>query len=189
VTLDSQRRLGPFRPEAVDGLEYAAPDVVQQIVAIEDQGDRDALAGGQGGEGESALHDESYLGADLGFCGVHDGGLDFDMVFGPEAGALDLTDIGVVQKPVEQRGGEYGVVVEDFRPAFERAIGTHQDGATLVALGDDLEQQVGAELVDRQVPDLVHDDERRFQIALHGAFQGAGTGGSRESVDGCRWRW
>jgi hypothetical protein len=87
------------------------------------------------------------------------------VVFGPITRTLDLADIGVMQKPVEQRGGERGVVVEDFRPGFERPIGAHQDGAALVALGDDLEQQVGAELIDREVADFVHDDERRFQIA------------------------
>jgi hypothetical protein len=42
------------------------------------------------------LHDESYLGADLGFCGVHDGGLSLDVVFGPEAGTFDLADVGVM---------------------------------------------------------------------------------------------
>ena len=77
------------------------------------------------------------------------------MVFGPIARTLDLADIGVMQKPVEQRGGKRGVVVEDFRPAFERPIGAHQDGAALVALGDDLEQQVGTEFVDRKVADFI----------------------------------
>ena len=34
----------------------------------------------------------------------------------------------------------------------------HEDGAALVALGDDLEQQVCAELVDREVPELIADE-------------------------------
>ena len=88
-----------------------------------------------------------------------------------------------MQEAVEQRGGERGVVVEDFGPGFERPIGAHQDGAALVALGDDLEQQVGAELVDGEIPDFVHDDQRGFQIALHGALEGSGAGGGREGVD------
>ncbi len=52
---------------------------------------------------------------------------------------------------VEQRGGKRRVVIEDFRPVLERAIGAHEDGAALVTLGDDLEQQVGTELVDREI--------------------------------------
>jgi hypothetical protein len=122
VALDSQGGLGPVRSEAVDGLEHAAPGVLQQIVAIQNQGDRDALAGGQGAEGRRVMRDEPHLGADLGFCGGHDGGLSLDVIFGPEAGTFDLADIDVMQEPVEQRGGECSVVVEDFRPGFERPV-------------------------------------------------------------------
>ncbi len=34
----------------------------------------------------------------------------------------------------------------------------YEDGAALVALGDDLEQQVGAEFVDWEVPELIDDE-------------------------------
>jgi hypothetical protein len=70
-----QRRLRLLRTEAVDGLKHAAPGVLHQIVSIENQGDRYALAGGQSPEGPLVVRDHAHLGADLGFCVVHDGGL------------------------------------------------------------------------------------------------------------------
>jgi hypothetical protein len=36
----------------------------------------------------------------------------FEVAFGPEALAFEQDCLGVVQKPVEQRGGERAVVVE-----------------------------------------------------------------------------
>jgi hypothetical protein len=45
---------------------------LQQIVAIQNQGDRDALAGGQSPEGWFVVRDHICLGADLRFCSVHD---------------------------------------------------------------------------------------------------------------------
>jgi hypothetical protein len=50
-------------------------------------------------------------------------GLDVDVVFGAEAGAFDDAGVRVMQQPIEQRGGERGVVVEDFRPVLVGPIG------------------------------------------------------------------
>ena len=58
----------------------------------------------------------------------------------------------MVEQAVEQRRGDYGVLVEDADPVFVDSVGGHQGGATLVAVADDMEQAVGAELVDGQVP-------------------------------------
>ena len=54
----------------------------------------------------------------------------------------------MVEQAVEQRRGEDGIVVEDAGPVLVDPVGRHQRGATLVAVADDLEQAVGAELVD-----------------------------------------
>ena len=54
--------------------------------------------------------------------------------------AVHLQDVHVVGEPVQQRSGE-AFRAEDFGPLVERQIGGHQDGAPLVALGEDLEEQ------------------------------------------------
>ena len=60
----------------------------------------------------------------------------------------------MVEQPVEDGGSQGGVVVEDFRPFSIDSIG--DDGrAALVSLADDLEQQVGAGLVDGQISEFV----------------------------------
>ena len=61
----------------------------------------------------------------------------------------------MVQQAVEHGGGEGGVVVEDLRPLAVHAVGGDDGGAVLVALAEDLEQQVGAGLVDGQVAQFV----------------------------------
>lgn len=61
----------------------------------------------------------------------------------------------MVEQPVEQRRGQRGVVVEDLGPVLIGAIGRDDERAVLIALADDLEQQVRAELVDGEVAQLV----------------------------------
>ena len=72
VALDAQCRQGPFRAEAVNGLEHGSPCLLQEILAIEDQGDRDALAGGQNTEGARVLRDHLYFFEDLSFGSAQD---------------------------------------------------------------------------------------------------------------------
>ena len=65
IALDMQSGQGPFRAEAVNGLQHASPYVLQEIVPIEDQGDQDALAGGQNTERAGVLSNPSHLLSDL----------------------------------------------------------------------------------------------------------------------------
>jgi hypothetical protein len=60
-----------------------------------------------------------------------------------------------MQETIEKRGGERRVVVEDLCPFFERTVGSQDDGAALIALGDDLEEQVRTDLVDREVSNFI----------------------------------
>lgn len=62
----------------------------------------------------------------------------------------------MVQQPVEQRRGQHGVLVEDAGPVLVYAIRRNQRGTALVAVADDLEQAVGAELIDGQVAEFVN---------------------------------
>ena len=45
-----------------------------------------------------------------------------------------------MKQPIEQRGGERGVVVEDFGPVLVGPVGAQEDGAAFVTLRDNLEQ-------------------------------------------------
>ena len=55
----------------------------------------------------------------------------------------------MVQKAIEQSRSEDRIVIEDVGPLLEDAIGGDQGRTSLIAMADDLEQAVGAELVDR----------------------------------------
>ena len=54
--------------------------------------------------------------------------------------AVQFEDVDVVGEPVQQRAGE-AFRSEDRSPLVERQVGGDQDGAPLVALAEDLEEQ------------------------------------------------
>jgi len=58
-------------------------------------------------------------------------------------------------------GGRHGVVEEDLPPVFEGLVGGQDHGSDLGSFGGDLEEEITALLVERQVPELV-DDEQFF---------------------------
>ena len=74
------------------------------------------------------------------------------------AGALDVHDDSVVQQPVEQGGGDDGVP-EDLTPFGKAAVGGQDHRAALVAGVDQLEQQVPCGGAEREVADLVDDEQ------------------------------
>ena len=57
--------------------------------------------------------------------------------------AVHLQDVDVVGEPVQQRAGE-ALRAEDLGPFVEGQIGGHHDGAPLVALAEDLEEEFRA---------------------------------------------
>ena len=92
-------------------------------------------------------------------------GLVVDHVLHSEAVASKRHWLGEVQEPVEDGRGHGGVVIEDFRPVLVHAIRRDRDGTSLVALADDLEQQVGADLVDGVITELVEDQQSGAEVA------------------------
>src|SRR5438034_11679841 len=70
--------------------------------------------------------------------------------------ALERDHGGVVDEPVDQRGGDHRVA-EDLAPLFEAAVGGDDDRAAFVAAGDEREEQVGCLPFEWQVADLVDD--------------------------------
>ena len=65
----------------------------------------------------------------------------------------------MVDEAVDHRGGDH-VVAEHFTPAAERLVGGHDQAGALVAGGHQLEEQVGSLGLERDVADLVDDQER-----------------------------
>ena len=106
-----------------------------------------------------------------------------DLVLHAVTFPFDDDGLGMVQEAVEECGGQRAVVIEDLRPLFEHAIGGDDDGAALIALADDLEQQVCAGLVDRQIAQFVQDEERRLEIAVERGLKACGVLGGGQGVD------
>jgi hypothetical protein len=65
-----------------------------------------------------------------------------------------LEDVGIEGDPVHD-GGDQAGVGEDGAPFAEREVGPDRDGGSFLPLGDDLEQQLGAAVVDLDVAQLV----------------------------------
>jgi hypothetical protein len=72
-----------------------------------------------------------------------------------EALARDLHHVGVVQQPIQHRRRQHLVVREGARALRERQVAREHHRATLVALGHNVEEQVGLVRPGRQVVDLV----------------------------------
>ena len=84
--------------------------------------------------------------------GFEQAGLEF--FFEPEAVTLDVDRDRVMEQTVEDGAGDY-LVAEDLAPRAEALIAGDDDRAALVAARDQLEEQVGALAVDRQIANLV----------------------------------
>ena len=78
----------------------------------------------------------------------------------PEAVALPvhLQDVNAVGEAVQQGAGE-PLGAEDLRPLVEGQIGGDQDGSSLVALAEDLEEELGPCLGERDEAQLVDDEQ------------------------------
>ena len=81
------------------------------------------------------------------------------MLAEPIARPFDLDDDGVVKQTIEKRGGDDGIA-EDLAPFGEAPVGSEDHGTPLVAGVDELEEQIPAAWNDRQVSDLIDDQER-----------------------------
>jgi len=76
----------------------------------------------------------------------------------------------------------------DFIPErdFRRIVaqyGGDDEGAAFIALADDLEEEVGAGLVERQIADLVQNQNRRRQIAVEFRLEAVGGLRGDQPVD------
>lgn len=77
------------------------------------------------------------------------------MVLHAKARAFNHHRLGVMEKPVQDGGGHCAVIVEDAGPLFKGFVGGQDNGASFIALADDLEEQVGAVLIYRKIANFV----------------------------------
>src|ERR671931_934836 len=87
------------------------------------------------------------------------GGHDVEAAFARAVAlAFERDNGGVVAEPVDEGGGDHGVA-EDLAPLLEAAVAADGDRASLVAAGDEREEEVGGLPLEREVADLVDDQE------------------------------
>jgi hypothetical protein len=89
----------------------------------------------------------------------------------------------VVEQAIEERGGDNGIA-EDLAPFCEAAVRGEDHGALLVAGVDELEKQIAAAVNDRQVTDLIDDQEREAAEEPDLLAKGASALGLGERADG-----
>src|SRR5215203_2362214 len=82
------------------------------------------------------------------------------MLAKPVARSFDLNDTGVVKQAIEKRGGDHRIP-EDIAPLSEATVRGQDHRTALVAGVDELEEQVAPAGDDREVADLVDDEQGR----------------------------
>jgi hypothetical protein len=88
----------------------------------------------------------------------------------------------VVDESVDHGGGD-DVVAEDFAPAAEWLVGCDDQRGSFVAGADELEEQVGGFGFERDVADLVDDEQRVAAEPDELALESAGVVGVGEAGD------
>ena len=66
---------------------------------------------------------------------------------------------GVMRQSIQQCRGEFFIAGEHRDPFREREIGGDDGRAPLVALADEIEQQLAADAIERHEPQLVDDQD------------------------------
>ena len=91
------------------------------------------------------------------------------VIFEPIAVTFDVDDPGVMEEPVQDGRGD-DRVAEKLLPVDEALVGGQDRRALLVPVGDELEKEISLAAVDREITDLVDDDqagrEERLPFAL-----------------------
>ena len=75
------------------------------------------------------------------------------------------------------------IVIQDCSPVPEGSISGDHDGATFIAVGDDLKEEFGPLLIHRQIPQLIDDKGSGRGKVIHGFEEGVICEGCGEEVD------
>lgn len=95
------------------------------------------------------------------------------------AGATELDDGGVMDEPVDGRGG-HGRVGEDLVEGGERLVCRDGDAAALVAVGNEFEQHASFRLVLADIGEVVEAEQVVFVELVEGRGQGQVAAGDLE---------
>src|SRR5207249_8166870 len=120
-----------------------------------------------------------------GLGGADEAGL--ELLFEPIRVAPDVDGDRVMQDSIED-GGSDDAVAKDLAPAAEALVARKDHRAPLVAAADELEEQVGAGAIDRQVADLVHDQQPRHGVDLEALIEPVLADGPGQGGDHARGR-
>ena len=88
----------------------------------------------------------------------------------------------VMEHAVEDRRGDHAVA-EDVAPTAEALVAGQDHRPALVAAADELEEEIGAGAVDREIADLVDDEQARDGVDLEPLLQAPLRGRFRERGD------
>jgi cation transport regulator ChaC len=109
--------------------------------------------------------------------------LTLELIFHPEALAFDDDDVGMMQQPIQDRGGQGAVMVEDRGPLLEGAVGGNDQCPLFIVEADHLEEQIGTRLVNREIAELVKDEQGGFGVFFDLRFEPARTLRRGQRVD------
>lgn len=85
----------------------------------------------------------------------------FHRLFEAKAFAIHLEDVAMVRESIQQ-GCRHAFALEDLAPFTEGQVAGDQQAAAFVAIGEDLEQQLGSGAAEREVAEFVHDQQVDF---------------------------
>ncbi len=90
-------------------------------------------------------------------CGARHPGFSVFLSFPHPIGrSLNDDGLGVVEHAIKNGGGDGDIAIKDVGPFLEGFIGRDDGGTALIAMAEDLKEQVGAKFVDGQVPEFIN---------------------------------
>jgi len=89
----------------------------------------------------------------------------------------------MVEQAVKEGAGQSAVVIEKEGPFFEGAVGGEDEGTTFVTVAEDLEEEVGAVVVDGEIAEFVKTEKIGGGVFFQGGGETLGTMSGGQGVD------
>lgn len=98
-----------------------------------------------------------------------------NLIFHAVAWAFYDDCLRMVEEPVKDGGGKGAVVVEDAGPFFIYPVGGDESGGLFIAEAEGLEEDVGALFINREIAQLIDEQEVGLKVFLQFRFHAAGS--------------